>query len=199
VGLPFAGQLAEAVVFPGDLVHGGARGGDAIPRRDRRQAAEGVVGRVDPADGAVHARAEQRGGGGRLAAQDYACPFPGLPGFSGLLSPFPPVVKDYACPFSWSLLLRHCGGFVPPLFSPNIIDNATHQCASNIQPWNIIQGSTGLDAFLLRSRLLSGGFSALQKHFALSYVAIPSHIARRNEGLYPPKELSPTRGYCFDE
>ncbi len=58
-----------------------ARGRHAIPRRHRRQAAERVVGRVDPADGAVHARAERRDSGGRLAAQDVvgvgvgrACP-----------------------------------------------------------------------------------------------------------------------------
>jgi hypothetical protein len=34
------------------------------------------------------------------------------------------------------ILLRHCGGIVPPLFSSDVFENATHQPASNVQRWN---------------------------------------------------------------
>jgi hypothetical protein len=56
------------------------------------------------------------------------------------------------------ILLRHCGGIVPPLFSSNIIDNASRQRASSIKHWNVHSSFAGLEAFLLRSRRLSGGF-----------------------------------------
>jgi hypothetical protein len=35
------------------------------------------------------------------------------------------------------ILLRHCGGIVPPLLSSNFIDNAKRHHTSSVQRWNI--------------------------------------------------------------
>jgi hypothetical protein len=68
-----------------------------------------------------------------------------------------PMVTAFPLPTQERILLRHCGGFLPPLFSSNRHDNATRQRTSSIARWNIYRGSAGLEAFLLRSCLLSGG------------------------------------------
>ena len=45
------------------------------------------------------------------------------------------------------ILLRHCGGIVPPLSSSNVFDNATRHRDSNVQHWNIFRSSAGLQPF----------------------------------------------------
>jgi hypothetical protein len=41
------------------------------------------------------------------------------------------MVAAFPLPAEERILLRHCGGIVPPLFSSDITDNATHQRASS--------------------------------------------------------------------
>jgi hypothetical protein len=57
------------------------------------------------------------------------------------------------------ILLKPWACIVHALISLNRLDNATHQLASSIQHWNVHTGSAGLEASLLRSRRLPGGFS----------------------------------------
>jgi hypothetical protein len=79
-----------------------------------------------------------------------------LPPFTLPLSAMP-MIAAFPLPIQERILLRHCGGFLPPLFSSNRLDKTTHQRASSAQHWNIYRGSAGLEALQLRSRLLSGG------------------------------------------
>jgi hypothetical protein len=55
-----------------------------------------------------------------------------------------PMATSFPLPTEERILLRHCGGFLPPLFSSNRLDNTTHQRASNILHWNVHSGSAGL-------------------------------------------------------
>lgn len=71
------------------------------------------------------------------------------------------MVTAFPLPTEERILLRHCGGFLPPLFSPIIIGHATRHRDSSITHWNTYRGSAGLVAVLLRQR------SGLKEEFAI--------------------------------
>ncbi len=94
------------------------------------------------------------------------------------------------------ILLRHCDGIVPSLFSSNRLDNATYQCASSFQHWNVHSCSSGLEAFLLRSRLLSAGFSSNQpqqsyRFQGLQYLSTLLAYVQKQEDSINTHHLSP--------
>jgi hypothetical protein len=85
-------------------------------------------------------------------------------GVHALAIPVPSSLANAKSPGDSSrgrILLRHCGGIVPPLSSSNVIDNATHHLAASSQHWNTNSGSAGLEALLLRRRRLPGGSGSI--------------------------------------
>jgi hypothetical protein len=94
-------------------------------------------------------------------------------GVHALAIPVPSSLTNAKSPGDSSrgrILLRHCGGIVPPLLSSNIIDNAKDHRASIITHWNVHSDSAGLEALLLRSRLLSGGFRCKKARYLLFHL-----------------------------
>jgi hypothetical protein len=81
-------------------------------------------------------------------------------GVHALAIPLPSSLANAKSPGDSSrerILLRHCGGIVPPPRSSNRLDSSAPYRDSRITHWNVHSGSAGLETFLLRSRLLSGG------------------------------------------